>query len=69
MFVELKFCWILYWVGISCLPLVSILAHREGWKKFAVGMWEGKFPNVGETMTQNIRSLSYHCGLIFLLHE
>lgn len=41
------------------LPLVFILAHREGWEKFAVGMWEGKFPKMGETMTQNIRALSY----------
>lgn len=41
------------------LPLASAFAYREGWEKFAVGMWEGNFPKMRETMTQNIRSPNY----------
>lgn len=36
----------------------TYLAHREGWEKFAVCGKENS-QRGGETMTQNIRSLSY----------
>lgn len=65
MFVELKLLASVLGKNILCLPLV---VHRE-LKKFAMAMWEGKFPKVGDTMTPSTRSLSYHCGLMFLLHE
>jgi hypothetical protein len=46
---------------------VFILAHREGWEEFAVGMWEGKFPKIGRNhdskyeVTELSTVVSYFC--------
>lgn len=45
----------------------TYLAHREGWEKFAVSMWEGKFPKRGGNhdskykVTELSTVVSYFC--------
>lgn len=68
-FIGLEVCQTLCQITIAYICHLCLCKSTEGWRSLLCPIWEGKFPKVVDTVTQNIRSLSYHCGVIFLLHE